>query len=467
MTAARPFLFADAARDRVRADLDIIDAALDRLRDTSTDMVGNAFRVEMAERLELQHRTTRALTYRIFAEMADPPDGDDHLPGGPGVRLRDALATRLRLVPREITRRFTLAARINPSRTITGATIAPELPALADAVASGALGEDHITAVCKALDKLPPIAPDEKATIEATLVGHARTQDADFVAAVGTRIADTINPDGTFDDAHRARQRSFTIHAQGPDGMSRCSGNLDPETRALLETLDAAVRPGHHLPGTGTGTDVVDAATDTRTGPQRMHDALKLGLRAGIGSGSLGTHRGIPVTVIATTTVADLDQAARAMTDPDVPMPRPARTGGGSSLPMRDLIRMAAHAIHYLAVFDDHSDRPIYLARSKRIATTDQRIVCHARDQGCTRPGCTRPGYQCEVHHAPDWRAGGTTDADSLYFACGPDHTLVTRGHATTTVTDDGRLAWSIGGAPPTVNPLHRDADLHRRPDDR
>lgn len=465
MTAARPFLFADAARDRVRADLDIIDAALDRLRDTSTDMVGNAFRVEMAERLELQHRTTRALTYRIFAEMADPPDGDDHLPGGPGVRLRDALATRLRLVPREITRRFTLAARINPSRTITGATIAPELPALADAVASGALGEDHITAVCKALDKLPPIAPDEKATIEATLVDHARTQDADFVAAVGTRIADTINPDGTFDDAHRARQRGLTIHAQGPDGMSRCSGNLDPETRALLETLDAAVRPGHHLPG--TGTDVVDAATDTRTAPQRMHDALKLGMRAGIASGTLGTHRGIPVTVIATTTAADLDQAARAMTDPDVPMPRPARTGGGSSLPMRDLIRMAAHAIHYLAVFDDHSDRPIYLARSKRIATTDQRIVCHARDQGCTRPGCTRPGYQCEVHHAPDWNHGGTTDADSLYFACGTDHTLVTRGHATTTVTDDGRLAWSVGGAPPRVNPLHRDADLHRRPDDR
>ncbi|BBY27693.1 HNH endonuclease signature motif containing protein [Mycolicibacterium sediminis] len=465
MTAARSFLFADAARDRVRADLDAIDAALDRLRETSTDMVGNSFRVELTERLEHHHRVTRGLTYRMFAEMADPPDGAGHLPGGPGVRLRDALATRLRLVPREVTRRFKVAARITPSRSITGAIIAPELPVLAEAVESGAVGEDHITEVCKALDALPPIAAHEKATIEATLVGHARTQDADFVADVGKRIADTINPDGLFDDAHRKRQRGFTIHTQGPDGMSRCSGNLDPETRALVEATVAAVRPGHHVPD--AGADVVDGATDTRTGAQRMHDALKLGLRAGIGSGSLGTHRGIPVTVIATTTVADLDQAAHAMTDPDVPMPRPARTGGGSSLPMRDLIRLAANAVHYLAVFDDHSDRPIYLARSKRIATADQRIVCHARDQGCTRPGCTRPGYQCEVHHAPDWSAGGTTDADSLYFACGPDHTLVTRGHATTTVTDDGRLAWSIGGAPPTVNPLQRDADLHPRPSHR
>ena len=57
-------------------------------------------------------------------------------------------------------------------------------------------------------------------------------------------------------------------------------------------------------------------------------------------------------------------------------MPPPARTGGGSALPMRDLIRMAADAIHYLAVFDDHTGRPLYLGRTKRVATADQRIIC-------------------------------------------------------------------------------------------
>ena len=55
---------------------------------------------------------------------------------------------------------------------------------------------------------------------------------------------------------------------------------------------------------------------------------------------------------------------------------------------MRDAIRMAADGIHYLVVFDDHSDRPIYLARQRRIASTDQRIICYARDGGCTRPNC-------------------------------------------------------------------------------
>ena len=69
-------------------------------------------------------------------------------------------------------------------------------------------------------------------------------------------------------------------------------------------------------------------------------------------------------------------------------MPAPARTGGGSRLPMRDLIRMAASAIHYLAVFDDHTERPLYLGRQKRVATADQRLICYARDRGCTRPNC-------------------------------------------------------------------------------
>jgi hypothetical protein len=32
---------------------------------------------------------------------------------------------------------------------------------------------------------------------------------------------------------------------------------------------------------------------------------------------------------------------------------------------------------------------------------------------------------------------------------------MVTNGHAHTTVTDDGRLAWTIGDAPPQTNPIH------------
>src|SRR5271166_5698682 len=85
-----------------------------------------------------------------------------------------------------------------------------------------------------------------------------------------------------------------------------------------------------------------------------------------------------PVTVVVTTTLAELDGAARAAVDSSIPMPAAARTGGGSRLPMRDLIGMAAKAIHYLAVFEDHTERPLYLGRQKRVATADQRLICYA-----------------------------------------------------------------------------------------
>ncbi len=363
MSVERPFVSPEAARARIEADLDVIDAAVGRLGETSTDLVGNAFRVEVAERLEQLDRVVRGLSYRMFAELADPPDGDDGALEGPGVRLRDVLARRLRIVPAEVRRRFRVAARITARRSVTGAPVGAELPALAAAVAAGALGEDHIREVCRAIDVLPAAVADQKGRVEATLVRHARGQDAAFVAVIGRRIADVLNPDGLFDDADRAARRGLTLGRQGPDGMSRLSGWLTPEARAYLEAVGAAVRPGHHVPD--SAAVVVDGASDTRTGGQRLHDALAWGLRAGIESATLGTHRGIAVTVIVSTTLAELDQAARACADASVPMPAPARTGGGSALPMRELIRMAAGgAINYMAVFDDHHERPLYLGRS-------------------------------------------------------------------------------------------------------
>jgi hypothetical protein len=450
---------AEVVRARIRADLDLVDRAHARLRSTCTDLVGNAFRIEVAERLEAQQRTNRGLSYRMFGEIADPADGPDDPALPAEVKVRDLLWARLRITRGEIRRRFCVAARIRPRRTLTGPTLPPELPALGAAVEAGDVGEDHIAAVTRALDELPAaVSSADRDDAERRLVGYATKQDAKFVTVIGNKIADCLNPDGNFTDEDRARRRSLVLGRQRADGMSRISGFLDPEARAYLEAVTAAVRPGHRLPETPAGRAADER--DTRSSAQRCHDALKRALRYGISSGKLGTHRGVPVTVIVTTTLGELDQAARAICDPGVEMPAPARTGGGSRLPMRDLIRMAAESMHYLAVFADHSARPLYLGRSKRIATTDQRIICYARDRGCTRPDCPESGYRSEVHHALDWARGGTTDADNLFFGCPPDHAAATRGDYLTTVTKEARLAWSDGTGPPRVNHIHHPEEL-------
>ena len=447
------FITGEAARERFRELLDRVDVAYDEMRALSSDEVGNEFRVELAERLETQERTNRGLMYRVFGQIADPPDEAVFVPA-----LADTLWARLRIPPKEIKRRMKLAGRIRPRRQLAGPPLPPELPLVAQAVEAGTIGEDHLRTICRAMDVLPSCVSDtDRQDVEASLVREASKNDVEIVKAAGRRIDEIFNPDGHYDEADRARRRCLHLGPQGPDGMSALSGWIDPETRCYVEAVTAAVRPGRHLPD-GTLAEV----RDERSPAQRRHDGIKLGLKAGIASGEMGQHRGHPVTVIARTTLAELNQAARAVTNPDIPMPPPARTGGDTALPMRDLIRMAADAIHYLAVFDNHTERPIYLGRQARIATADQRIVCYARDGGCTRPNCVETGYHCEVHHSPDWTPNGATDADKLFFACGIDHDLVTKGHYQTIVTDSGRLAWTDGTKPPEINHAHHPDELLR-----
>lgn len=125
--------------------------------------------------------------------------------------------------------------------------------------------------------------------------------------------------------------------------------------------------PADEIPTVTGEPSPEDQNRDHRTHAQRQHDALAALVRGQLGDPKLGQHNGLPVTVIVSTTLEQLHTGAGL-----------AVTGGGSLLPIRDLIRMASHAYHYLCVFDKHTERALYLGRSKRIASADQRIVLHA-----------------------------------------------------------------------------------------
>src|ERR1700754_3373798 len=109
------FVTGEAARERFRELADQVDAAYAEMRTLSSDGVGNEFRVELAERLETQDRTNRGLMYRVFGELADPPDEADSAPG-----WVQNLAARLRLVPAEVKRRVKVAQKIGPRRQVCG-----------------------------------------------------------------------------------------------------------------------------------------------------------------------------------------------------------------------------------------------------------------------------------------------------------------------------------------------------------
>ncbi len=56
---------------------------------------------------------------------------------------------------------------------------------------------------------------------------------------------------------------------------------------------------------------------------------------------------------------------------------------------MSDVIRLAAHAHHYLAIFEHGKALALY--HTKRLASPAQRLILIARDRGCTAPGCPGP----------------------------------------------------------------------------
>ena len=138
---------------------------------------------------------------------------------------------------------------------------------------------------------------------------------------------------------------------------------------------------------------------------------------------------------------------------------------------MTDLIKLAAHSHHYLAVFDQHTEQALHLGRTRRCATGAQRIVLYAKYRGCTRPGCTASGYKCQVHHATaDWKNNGQTDINDLTLACAPENRLIEQTEWTTRQRKDGRTE----GIPPPhldtgqarVNDLHHPERMLRPPED-
>ncbi|WP_139334696.1 HNH endonuclease signature motif containing protein, partial [Mycobacterium colombiense] len=229
-----------------------------------------------------------------------------------------------------------------------------------------------------------------------------------------------------------------------------------PEARASWEAVLAKLAaPGMCNPD--DDTPIADGAPseeavqhDTRTPGQRNHDGLNAALRATLASGDLGQHNGLPASIIVTTTLTELEAAAGK-----------GLTGGGTILPMSDVIRLARHAHHYLAIFD--KGKALALYHTKRLASPGQRIVLYAKDRGCSHPGCDVSGYYCEVHHVEDWATTYRTDIDQLTLACGPHHRLLEKGW-TTRKRANGDTEWipppHLERGQPRTNTFHHPEGL-------
>jgi hypothetical protein len=363
-----------------------------------------------------------------------------------GGSLRNVLADLLRISRAEAGRLIEEARDLGPRQTLTGEPLPARLEATAAGQAAGEISPEQVRIIRGCLGRLPYwIDEPTRAETERQLAAVAAGSRPDELTRFAEDVVLMLNPDGNFSDVDRAHRRGVTIGPQGPDGTSRISGHLTPEMRAGIDAVFATwaapgmCDPADEQPVIDGQPDDATVTGDARSAAQRRHDALNTMVRSTLMSGDLGSHQGLPVTIIATATLEDLHKKSGI-----------AHTATGTRLPITDVIRLSAHAYHFLLLFDKAKRCQLYKGRTTRLATAAQRLVLTATERGCTRPGCTVPAAWSQVHHINDWAKGGPTDIDNLTLACGPDNRLADQDGWTTRKRKDGTTEWT---PPPRPRP--------------
>ncbi|MCZ8381165.1 DUF222 domain-containing protein [Mycobacterium sp. CPCC 205372] len=440
-------------REQVVAALEAWDAARAAIAALPLDNLSAADLLAVYECRVDAHRQDAAVDHTVLAYLKNAFRPEVY----GNTSLRDVLAQRLHLDTADVTRRLAATEALGPRWTLTGERLDPQWVHTAAALRAGAIDPAHVEVIRKCLKKVPGwVDATTRADAERDLAGWAQRMPPQDLEVAADYLLNAIDPDGAEPDHDEQQHRRYlVIGKQQPNGMTPIKGDLDPETAALLDVIIAKYGPpGQNLPeDPGAGETVpreVFGIADPRTRQQRHHDALKTALRDVAASGSLGQVNGVPATIVATTTVTDLESRAGY-----------ADTASGRKLPIRDLIRLAGQSQHYLAVFDDHTEEVLYFGRARRCASTAQRLALFARDKGCTRPGCTRPAFDCQVHHAQqDWREGGLTNTTDMALACAPDNHLIENTDWTTR-RRNGRTEWI---PPPPLDTGQTRVNNHHHP---
>ncbi|MGO9042336.1 MAG: 13E12 repeat family protein, partial [Mycobacterium sp.] len=359
--------------EAITAAFDAVDAAVDAVLGLNVDALSTYDQLLLVERCEKARRRIPAIEHPLINNLARQATPEEL-----GGTLAHAIADWALISRAEASRRINHAADLGPRHGLTGEPLAPVLAGTAARQRQGTLGAEHVAVIRRFYHQLPACVDGAARDHAATELAQCATQvRPEQLAELAAGLADRLNPDGTYRDEDRARRRGLTLGPQGTDGMSELRGCLTPEARATLEAMLAKLAaPGMCNPldekpcvdGAPT-QDAIDK--DARSAAQRNHDALLTAHRVLLAAGNLGQHNGLPTSIIVTTTLQELEAAAGR-----------GLTGGGTMLPMSDVIRLARHAHHYLAIFDNGKALALY--HTKRLASPGQRIVLYAKDRGCS-----------------------------------------------------------------------------------
>ena len=289
--------------------------------------------------------------------------------------------------------------------TLLGETLPPRHPALAAALAEGAVRPSHVARVLEVVEQIEPYSSlDERAEAEGFLIETAPlVSDRGFARLCGEVVLRFL-PQRAEELEERARRRRGVLFRTTRDGRRQLVADIDPETEGFARAaLDAQTSPRREI-------GFVDSAAldgdDTRSLAQRRFDALAAIFRSSLGADT-GRVAGTSVTMHVTVSLDALISGIGTAKIAGVDQPISASTAR----------RLAAGAEIIPCVLGSEND-PLDMGRSVRLATEGQRAALSIRDGGCIWPLCDAPPGWCEVAHIVAWMNGGATDVDNLMLLC-------------------------------------------------
>jgi hypothetical protein len=372
---------------------DGLQAAVDTLVHTDLGSLSATEITGLLAAVETQRRRLEAVDQRLIAEVSERGLAGEYA----RTSTADLLIHLLRITPREAKARVERAQDLGPRRAMIGERLAPLFPATAQAIQVGEISAGHADVITGALERVSRlVAPDAVPTAEALLLTAARHQHPKDLARTAALLLARLDPDGLEPiEDELERRRGFSL-TKLPDGSAVPRGRWTPELVALWESiLDALAAPNPS-----------DDVPDQRSVAQRRHDGMAEAANRLLASDSLPPAGGSPVTVLAVTTMTELQTGAGI-----------AVTGHGGQLSISRLLEMAADARIIPVVCNDTGGVLAY-GRGRRLASKDQRLALAARDRGCCFPGCNRPAAWTEVHHTRAWIDRGETNIDEMCLLC-------------------------------------------------
>ncbi|MDF1478219.1 DUF222 domain-containing protein [Leifsonia sp. H3M29-4] len=261
-----------------------------------------------------------------------------------------------------------------------------------------------------------PAAELERAA--ATLLVEAPTLTLERLAARARDLRAALDLGAVASREQAMRERRYLHLTPMPDGMTRISGLLDPESAAIVTAaVDAATSPRRGGPRFVDPTERARAETiaaDPRSTEQLALDTLIELTRLGTAvapNALLGAKR--PAVTLHVT--ADDLRTGRGI----------ARFEGQSAPISIDTAARMVCEVGVLPVLFE-GGQVVNLGREQRLYTRRQTLALAARDGGCTFPECERPPSWTEAHHINEWRRdrGGTDIADGVLL-CRHHHLLV------------------------------------------